>query len=97
MKKIKLLILCFSFISCWNKTTQSQQEEFNFEKTQEINTILKSQLEKGISGLYNNSFDIETYEYSNSDLEVTIPLVKEILFKRGYQYKKFFIELSTPH
>ena len=85
MKKIKLLILCFSFISCWNKTIQSQQEEFNFEKTQEINTILKLQLEKGISGLYNNSFDIETYEYSNSDLEVTIPLVKEILFKRGYQ------------
>ena len=94
MKKIKLLILCFSFISCWNKTIQSQQEEFNFEKTQEINTILKLQLEKGISGLYNNSFDIETYEYSNSDLEVTIPLVKEILFKRGYQppTEKIFIE-----
>ena len=76
MKKIKLLILCFSFISCWNKTTESQQEEFNFEKTQEINTILKLQLEKGISGLYNNSFDIETYEYSNSDLATNLLLRK---------------------
>ena len=94
MKKIKLLILCFSFISCWNKTTQSQQEEFNFEKTQEMNTVLKSQLEKGISGLYNNSFDIETYNYSNSDLEITIPLIREILLKRGYQppTEKIFIE-----
>lgn len=84
MKQIFILIVLCHLLACENKTTESQQEEFNFEKTQEINTILKLQLEKGISGLYNNSFDIETYEYSNSDLEVTIPLVKEILFKRGY-------------
>ena len=99
MKKIKLLILCYFLISCWNnttgnKTTENQQEEFNIEKTQEMNTVLKSQLEKGISGLYNNSFDIETYNYSNSDLEITIPLIREILLKRGYQppTEKIFIE-----
>ena len=94
MKQIFILIVLCHLLACENKTTESQQEEFNFEKTQEINTILKLQLEKGISGLYNNSFDIETYEYSNSDLEVTIPLVKEILFKRGYQppTEKIFIE-----
>ncbi len=47
-----------------------------------LKEILKKQLERGKSALYNNSFDVITYRFSSKDLEVTLPVLKEMLI--GY-------------
>ncbi|WP_236455371.1 MULTISPECIES: hypothetical protein [Flavobacterium] len=88
------------------------KKENNFDNNNFINTdsmfnlILKKQLEKGISGLLNNSFDIETYVFKKEDLEVTLPTIKNILLSNGYKtlsnekfnlkVKKFFNRVISP-
>lgn len=67
-------------------TPQEETINFQFEKTPALYNCLKIQLENGISVLVDSSFDAELYKYGKNDLEVTFPLVKEILQKKGYQF-----------
>lgn len=45
---------------------------------------LYNQIKSGQSALYENSFDIETYLFKSSDLELTIPILMFELKKSGY-------------
>jgi len=53
--------------------------------TLSIKKTLKSQLLSGSSALYSNSFDIVTYKFSESDLLVSIPMLKKLLSVNGYK------------
>ncbi|AOC93533.1 hypothetical protein BB050_00377 [Flavobacterium anhuiense] len=46
--------------------------------------ILENQLSKGSTGLYENSFDIETYSYTNNDLDYSILFLDKILKKNSF-------------
>ena len=84
MKKILLIISVLNiYLGC------SQKKEENIEKNNLMRTsnnnveiILRQQLEKGISGEVLNSFDIETYTYSKEDMEAVIPVAEKILITR---------------
>ena len=86
MKKILLIISVLNiYLGC------SQKKEENIEKNNLMRTsnnnveiILRQQLEKGISGEVLNSFDIETYTYSKEDMEAVIPVAEKIILSQGY-------------
>lgn len=91
MKNLVFLIFICCAIACEQKkpsgtTSQEETINFQFEKTPALYNCLKAQLENGISVLVDGSFDAELYKYGKNDLEVTFPLVKEILQKKGYQF-----------
>ena len=91
MKHLVFLIFICCAIACEQKkpsgtTSQEETVNFQFEKTPALYNSLKIQLENGISVLVDGSFDAELYKYGKNDLEVTFPLVKEILQKKGYQF-----------
>ena len=87
--KYHFLLLLLLLVGCQETTTQnntdnSEEEKYNFQLSAEQIAVLNKQLSKGISGeIYDT--DIETYTYSKSDLDATIPLLREILAKEGYQ------------
>lgn len=51
-----------------------------------IENILKEQLNAGMSGLFEETTDGETYHYSSQDLDVIIPLQKEKLKLSGFRF-----------
>lgn len=61
-------------------------------KANVLKKILWEQVRKGESALYDKSFDIETYKYSQNDFECLIPYLVEILKEQGYKQpsKKVF-------
>ena len=87
--KYHFLLLLLLLVGCQETTTQndtdnSREEKYNFQLSAEQIAVLNKQLSKGISGeIYDT--DIETYTYSKPDLDATIPLLREILVKEGYQ------------
>ena len=87
--KYHFLLLLLLLVGCQETTTQndtdnSEEEKYDFQLSAEQIAVLNKQLSKGISGeIYDT--DIETYTYSKSDLDATIPLLREILAKEGYQ------------
>ena len=82
MKQIFILIVLCHLLACGNKTTESQQEEFNFENKIFLCT-LKNQLKTGAMGeMYETDYPI--YEYSLSDLEAIEEIIDKELEKKGY-------------
>lgn len=87
--KYHFLLLLLLLVGCQETTTQNDtdnsiEEKYDFQLSAEQIAVLNKQLSKGISGeIYDT--DIETYTYSKSDLDATIPLLREILAKEGYQ------------
>ena len=80
MKQIFILIVLWHLLACGNKTTESQQEEFNFENKIFLCT-LKNQLKTGAMGeMYETDYPI--YEYSLSDLEA----IEQYLWKNYQLY-----------
>jgi hypothetical protein len=82
---IKITILIFCFVSCKKEKGINVEKENIIKNDTMLNSLLKKQLEKGVSGVLNNSFDVETYDYSKEDFEVTLPILKEILVKNNYK------------
>ena len=80
MKQIFILIVLCHLLACENKTTESQQEEFNFENKIFLST-LKNQLKTGAMGeMYETDYPI--YEYSLSDLEAIEEIIDKELEKK---------------
>ena len=52
----------------------------------DVEQVLEEQLKKGQSGLYNESFDIATYKYSEKDLNAIIPILKNELRSSGFVF-----------
>lgn len=77
------LLFILSFLgSCQEKkasNTNIQQSTNSLKPDQDINTMLKKQLEYG-----KPSFD-NPYQYSEKDLEVTIPILSQLLADNGYK------------
>ena len=66
------------------KLGKTQSNTVNMDN-KNIKNILKNQLSKGSSGLYDNAFDIVTYKFSEEDLMVIIPYLNDFLEKNGYE------------
>ena len=82
MKQIFILIVLCHLLACENKTTENQQEEFNFENKIFLST-LKNQLKTGAMGeMYETDYPI--YEYSLSDLETIEEIIDKELERKGY-------------
>jgi len=86
MKKILLIISVLNIYHGCSQKKEENIEKNNLMRTDNNNVeiILKQQLEKGISGEVLNSFDVETYTYSKEDMEVVIPVVEKIILSKGY-------------
>ena len=92
MKAGHITILVLLFFSCCSsgktKDSASQPKEAilqnNDSTISPMKEILKVQLQKGVSGLYDNSFDIKTYDFTEKDLNAIIPYMDNILRKNGY-------------
>lgn len=55
-------------------------------KNDSLKQILEKQLNAGMSGLFEETTDGETYHYSSQDLDVIIPLQKEKLKLSGFRF-----------
>ncbi len=75
MMKNKYILLLLAF----NGVLYSQKITRKSQITKDVNTILKKQLEYG-----KPSFD-NPYQYSEKDLEVTVPIVNQLLLDNGYK------------
>ncbi len=73
-------------VSIYLKTKTEAKKQDSTKKQifddKELKNILKQQLAKGKSALYDDSFDVVTYKYSQKDLDVILPFLKENLI--GY-------------
>ena len=80
------LLLLLLLVGCQEAATDnSQEEKYNFQLSAEQIAVLNKQLSKGELGMVSEWSYIETYTYSKPDLDATIPLLREILAKEGYQ------------
>ena len=86
MKKILLIISVLNIYHGCSQKKEENIEKNNLMRTDNNNVeiILKQQLEKGISGEVLNSFDVETYTYSKEDMEAVIPVAEKIILSQGY-------------
>ena len=88
--KYHFLLLLLLLVGCQETTTQndtdnSREEKYNFQLSAEQIAVLNKQLSKGELGMVSEWSYIETYTYSKPDLDATIPILREILAKEGYQ------------
>ncbi|WP_238594281.1 hypothetical protein [Chryseobacterium indologenes] len=83
---MSLLFISSAFVSCQDKKVESNknvttitESSAGLQFNQDVNTMLKKQLEYGIP-----SFD-NPYKYSDKDLEVTTPILNQLLLDNGYK------------
>ncbi len=82
-KIIIIIFLLFLTTNC--KKNKNKIKDSQIKKEQTMNEkILENQLSKGSTGLYENSFDIETYSYTNNDLDYSILFLDKILKKNSF-------------
>ena len=88
MKKIKLLVLSLILFNCNGQDKKNVNKSGTMKDTNiaKIENILKEQLNAGMSGLFEETTDGETYQYSSHDLDVIIPLQKEKLKLSGFKF-----------
>ena len=75
--KILIILVLISLVACRNSNNYN-----NVHNMDNIKEILISQLKDGNSSLLGDEF--ESHKYSEKDLKVTIPLIKEELLKNDY-------------
>ncbi len=73
------LLFFVLFTSCKAETKQQKNTTSTLLKT-----TLENQLKYGSSGVVDNDFDVETYTYSETDLDAIIPIETQILNTNGY-------------
>ncbi|MGE8514025.1 MAG: hypothetical protein ACN6N7_15105, partial [Chryseobacterium culicis] len=83
---MSLLFISSAFVSCQDKKVESNknvttitESSTGLQFNQDVNTMLKKQLEYG-----KPSFD-NPYQYSDKDLEVTTPILNQLLLDNGYK------------
>ncbi len=83
---ISLLFISSVLVSCQDKKTDNpnntsvvKESSAGLEFNQDVNAMLKKQLEYG-----KPSFD-NPYKYSEKDIEVTIPILNQLLLDNGYK------------
>lgn len=83
---VSLLFISSVLVSCQDKKSDNKNSTIAVKESsaglqfnQDVNTMLKKQLEYG-----KPSFD-NPYQYSEKDLEVTIPILNQLLLDNGYK------------
>ncbi|WP_139348565.1 hypothetical protein [Chryseobacterium sp. JV274] len=83
---MSLLFISSALVSCQDKKAESNKNVTTITESlavpqfnQDVNTMLKKQLEYG-----KPSFD-NPYQYSDKDLEVTTPILNQLLLDNGYK------------
>ncbi|MDR2236602.1 MAG: hypothetical protein LBE92_10790 [Chryseobacterium sp.] len=88
MKKFFLILFAFQLFSCQkeSKATIEDKKDINTSNITKIEDVLKKQLNAGMSGLFEETTDGETYQYTSQDLDAIIPLQKEKLKLSGFRF-----------